>query len=242
MLKIGFKEAIERIYEYITKNTPKKPQNLLFSATIPPWLKEISRTYQDPDCKFVNLIREEDLSTPISLSHMCLLMNRNEEINKSRIVFNLLEKFANKSGNAIIFCEKKADVGRMSNALGELGLRNEPLHGDVPQSRRENAYRNFKCGSLKYLIATNVAARGLDFPEIDLVIQIEPPANVESYIHRSGRTARKGKEGICITLFTDKSERLIKNIEKDAKIYMKRLNAEDFTKKNGEKSITRTDC
>jgi ATP-dependent RNA helicase DDX21 len=66
----------------------------------------------------------------------------------------------------------------MSNALAELGLRNEPLHGDVPQNRRENAYRNFKSGSLKYLIATNVAARGLDFPEIDMVIQIEPPTNV----------------------------------------------------------------
>jgi superfamily II DNA/RNA helicase len=88
------------------------------------------------------------------------------------------------------------------------------LHGDVPQFKRENAYRKFKEGRLKILVATNVAARGLDFPDIDLVIQTEPPNNTEPYIHRSGRTARKGKEGSCVTLFTQNTERHIRNIER----------------------------
>lgn len=81
----------------------------------------------------------------------------------------------------------------LSNRLNDEGKINQALHGDVPQSKRENAYRKYKQGQLKILVATNVAARGLDFPDIDLVIQVEPPNNTEPYIHRSGRTARKGK-------------------------------------------------
>lgn len=232
MLKIGFKEAIERIYEYITKNAPKKPQNLLFSATIPPWVKDISQTYQDRDCKFINLIKEEELTTPLTLTHYALRLPKNEEIYRPRVIGNLLKKYATKAGNAIIFCERKSDVDRLANALGEMGLKGEALHGDVPQSSRERAYRNFKSGSLKFIIATNVAARGLDFPEIDMVVQAEPPREVESYIHRSGRTARRGQEGICVTIYNDSNERMIKSIEREANIKMKKLTSDDFMKKS----------
>lgn len=74
-----------------------------------------------------------------------------------------------------------------------LKIRNEPLHGDVHQRRRESAYRDFKAGLLRCIVATNVAARGLDFPSVDLVIQMCPPLNTEEYIHRAGRTGRAGK-------------------------------------------------
>lgn len=113
-----------------------------------------------------------------------------------------------------------------------MGLKGEALHGDVPQSSRERAYRNFKSGSLKFIIATNVAARGLDFPEIDMVVQAEPPREVESYIHRSGRTARRGQEGICVTIYNDSNERMIKSIEREANIKMKKLTSDDFMKKS----------
>jgi len=96
-------------------------------------------------------------------------------------------------------------------------------------------------GNLKVLVATNVAARGLDFPDIDLVVQADPPANSEPYIHRSGRTARMGKQGTCVTLFTQDKERFIRNIEREIKTELKRLRVEDFlaTSKTQSNGITK---
>jgi ATP-dependent RNA helicase DDX21 len=129
-----------------------------------------------------------------------------------------------KSGNSLIFCERKNDVTRLASSLNDLyKVRSECLHSDIPQIKREKAYRSYKSGELKCIIATNVAARGLDFPEIDIVIQAEPPAGVEPYIHRAGRTARRGKDGICVTIYSDKTERLVRNIEREAKIKMTEL-------------------
>ena len=82
----------------------------------------------------------------------------------------------------------------------------------MAQGRRERAYNNFKRGSVRCLVATNVAARGLDFPSVDLVIQMTPPINSEEYIHRAGRTGRAGKSGVCLTLFERNRSRLIYKI------------------------------
>ena len=132
------------------------------------------------------------------------LSDDDDRYKKTKIITNLIKHFAKNSGNTIIFCERKIDATTLSQRLSEDGIQSEALHGDVPQNKREEAYRRFKIGKLKVLVATNVAARGLDFPDIDLVIQTEPPNNTEPYIHRSGRTARKGKKGVCVTLFTYK--------------------------------------
>lgn len=176
MLKQGFKEDIEKIYKYITDIAPKKTQNLLFSATIPEWLHELSRKYQDRDTKFVNLIKEDSLITPDKLVHMCIKIRKSDLAYRPKIVSNILKKFAIKSGNSIIFCEKKSDVTTLCSSLKDFyQIESQALHSDIPQTRRERVYRDFKSGNLKCIIATNVAARGLDFPEIDVVIQTEPP-------------------------------------------------------------------
>jgi ATP-dependent RNA helicase DDX21 len=86
------------------------------------------------------------------------------------------------------------------------------LHGDIPQKQREVAFKSFKEGKLKCLVATNVAARGLDIPEVDLIVQLEPPKDVETYIHRAGRTGRAGRSGICVTFFTRTQLPLIERI------------------------------
>lgn len=75
------------------------------------------------------------------------------------------------------------------------------LHGDIPQPNREETFKNFKAGIVKCLIATNVAARGLDIPSVDLIIQLQPPRKVDDYVHRAGRTGRAGKNGVCITFY-----------------------------------------
>jgi superfamily II DNA/RNA helicase len=101
------------------------------------------------------------------------------------------------------------------------------LHGDIPQSTRESVFKSFKKGDLKCIVATNVAARGLDFPEIPIVIQLEPPKFTESYIHRSGRTGRAGKEGMCVTLYDQEQRRLFFKIEKEANIKVQELEIDE---------------
>jgi len=86
------------------------------------------------------------------------------------------------------------------------------LHSDIAQSQREVTFKKFKEGKLKCLISTNVAARGLDIPHVDLVIQLEPPKKVDDYIHRSGRTGRAGKKGVCLTIYLKSEEYLLRNI------------------------------
>ena len=97
------------------------------------------------------------------------------------------------------------------------------MHGDIAQNQREITLKRFKEGKFRCLVATDVASRGLDVPSVDLVVQIEPPKEVETYIHRSGRTARAGASGICITFYTDKTKYLIDAIEQQAGIKLQQI-------------------
>lgn len=99
------------------------------------------------------------------------------------------------------------------------------MHGDIAQAQREVTMRRFKEGKIKCLVATDVAARGLDVPNVDLVVQIEPPKDTETYIHRSGRTARAGAKGTCITFYTDKNQYLIEQIQTQAGITFQSIEA-----------------
>lgn len=97
------------------------------------------------------------------------------------------------------------------------------MHGDIAQNQREVTMKRFKEGKFRVLCATDVASRGLDIPNVDLVIQIEPPKEAETYIHRSGRTARAGASGTCITFYTNKTKSLIEDIERQAGIKLQRI-------------------
>lgn len=99
------------------------------------------------------------------------------------------------------------------------------IHGDINQKQREATIEGFKKGKYKCLIATDVASRGLDIPMVDLVIQSEPPKEIDTYIHRAGRTARAGRSGICITLFSKNTEGLLTRIEQKAKFKFKKIGA-----------------
>jgi ATP-dependent RNA helicase DDX21 len=99
----------------------------------------------------------------------------------------------------------------------------EVMHGDIAQNQREVTLKRFKEGKFKVLVATDVASRGIDIKDVDLVIQIEPPKDTETYIHRSGRTARAGKSGTCITFYTKKTYEFVQRIEDQAGIKLKRI-------------------
>lgn len=103
------------------------------------------------------------------------------------------------------------------------------IHGDINQRQREATIEGFKKGKFKCLIATDVASRGLDIPMVDLVIQSEPPKEVDSYIHRAGRTARAGRTGTCVTMYNKYTEGLLTRIEQRAKIKFKRVGAPQRT-------------
>ena len=113
-----------------------------------------------------------------------------------------MKKMTSAKGKTIIFCETKLKVNSLCEELQRKDI--DMLHGDVPQDKREQIYNNFKTGKINIIVATNVAARGLDFPEIELIIQTEPPKEIESYIHRAGRTGRAGKKGKAVMLYTSK--------------------------------------
>jgi len=125
-------------------------------------------------------------------------------------------------GKIIVFCQTKNDA----NALilsDKIKNDIEVMHGDIAQNQREVTMKRFKDGKFKVLVATDVASRGLDIPNVDLVIQLEPPKEVETYIHRSGRTARAGMQGTCITFYTTKTKPIIEDIERIAGIKLQRI-------------------
>ena len=135
----------------------------------------------------------------------------NEE-SKVEMVKELLAKYSEESSRCIIFCETKMDADELFKR-GKVHPNAGLLHGDIPQATRTNTYKSFKNGNIRCIIATNVAARGLDIPCVDLIIQCDPPKDTDSFIHRAGRTGRAGKKGTCITMFNKKNEYFLKRIE-----------------------------
>ena len=113
-----------------------------------------------------------------------------------------------KGGRVIVFTQTKADANSLLLS-DKIKADIEVMHGDIAQNQREVTLKRFKEGKFKILVATDVASRGIDIPNVDLVVQIEPPKETETYIHRSGRTARAGASGTCITFYTPKTKMLI---------------------------------
>jgi ATP-dependent RNA helicase DDX21 len=135
-------------------------------------------------------------------------------------------------GKTIVFTQTKQDANSLVLS-DKIKQDIEVMHGDINQSQREVTMKRFKENKFQVLVATDVASRGLDIPDVELVIQIEPPKDTETYIHRSGRTARAGKAGTCITFYTKKTYELILKIEDLAGIKLKRIGvpqAEDVIK------------
>lgn len=167
----------------------------MFSATIPPWVIKIAKQYFTSNMKHINLIKHLDVRTSRTVDHFGMYVKKDE---RHEIVNNLIQKY-NPDNRTIIFTQTKMEANEFIKFFEnkEIVL----LHGDIPQTAREHNINQFKKGTKKILIATDVAARGLDIPDVELIIQLSPPENPEPYIHRSGRTGRAGKEGLNITFF-----------------------------------------
>lgn len=228
MLNIGFQEDIERILKTLRSELEgngksiDRIQFLLFSATIPKWVDQIASRFMKPDLVFVDMIRHSETKTSTTVEHLSLFFPSKDH--KIEAIGDLVLVYGGAHSRTIIFTDTKEEANEVL-LKGQLKIECQVLHGDIPQKQREVTFTSFRNGSLKCLVATNVAARGLDIPEVDLIVQLSPPKEIETYIHRSGRTGRAGKEGICITFFTKRQQELIDKIERGAKIKFKKIGA-----------------
>ena len=202
MLNMGFIEDIETII----KNTPEKKQVLLFSATMPDAIKRIAKRYMREQVHF---------STPSSQMTKGLTEQIYFEVRQDD-KFEALCRIIDTEPDfySIIFCRTKIDVDTISSKLIERGYSAEGLHGDISQAIRERILKKFRQKTITILVATDVAARGIDVSDLTHVINHSLPQDPESYIHRIGRTGRAGKKGTAITFMTPSEYRQLVYIQR----------------------------
>uniref|UniRef100_A0A671KSB1 RNA helicase n=1 Tax=Sinocyclocheilus anshuiensis TaxID=1608454 RepID=A0A671KSB1_9TELE len=220
MLDMGFAEQVEEILSLsYKKDAEEKPQTLLFSATCPSWVYDVAKKYMRAQCIHVDLIGKKTQKAATTVEHLAIACHWSQ---RASVIGDVVQVYSGSHGRTIVFCETKRDATELSmNASIKQSA--QSLHGDIPQKQREITLKGFRSGTFEVLVATNVAARGLDIPEVDLVIQCSPPNDVESYIHRSGRTGRAGRTGICICFYQRKEESQLKFVEQKAGITFKRV-------------------
>ncbi|XP_017419020.1 DEAD-box ATP-dependent RNA helicase 3, chloroplastic isoform X2 [Vigna angularis] len=205
MLAVGFEEDVEVILE----NLPSQRQSMLFSATMPAWVKKLARKYLNNPLT-IDLVgdEEEKLAEGIKLYAISATAT-----SKRTILSDLVTVYA-KGGKTIVFTQTKKDADEVSLALTN-SITSEALHGDISQHQRERTLNGFRQGKFTVLVATDVAARGLDIPNVDLIIHYELPNDPETFVHRSGRTGRAGKQGTAILLYTSSQRRTVRSLERD---------------------------
>jgi ATP-dependent RNA helicase DeaD len=200
MLDMGFIEDIEAIMSYISKDR----QTMLFSATMPAEVKRLAYDYMDDPVEVI--VSEDELVLPLTKQ---IYFNVGRK-NKMWALCRVIDK---EKPKAIIFCQTKRMVDILVDKLKSYGYPAEAIHGDMTQAKRESVLSDFKKDRIKLLIATDVAARGLDIEDVNYVINYDIPDNPEGYVHRIGRTGRAGKEGTAITFVTYEEEHLLRAIE-----------------------------
>ncbi|KAG0471273.1 hypothetical protein HPP92_015819 [Vanilla planifolia] len=205
MLAVGFQEDVECILSYL----PARKQCMLFSATMPHWIDNISRKFlRDP--LLIDLVGDSDqkLADGISLYSVPSMST-----NKQSILPTLISMYA-QGGKSIIFTKTKKDAEVLSRSMEKI-IGSKALHGDMQQFQRDKTIASFRDGRFSALVATDVAARGLDIPNVDLVVHFEIPNSPEIFLHRSGRTGRAGNKGTTVLMFTESQRHMVRSIEHD---------------------------
>lgn len=202
MLDMGFREDMELILGEI----PGEHQTALFSATMPQPILDITDKFQK-DAEFIRVASKE-LTIPLVSQHYYRIRN----IDKDAACVRILEYYQPRL--CLIFCNTKKKVDELAECLKQHGYQAEGLHGDMSQSQRDVAMGRFRNGSTNILIATDVAARGIDVENVEAVINYDVPQDIEYYVHRIGRTGRAGKTGSSYTLVNGKEVSRIHQIER----------------------------
>lgn len=202
MLDMGFREDIETILAEI----PEERQTMLFSATMPKPILEITKKYQK-DAKNVKVVNKE-----LTVENIEQYYFEVKRAYKDEILSRLIDVYNPEL--SIIFCNTKKKVEEVANDLQNRGYFAEGLHGDLKQAQRDRVMGNFRSGKTEILVATDVAARGLDVKGVDLVINYDLPQDDEYYVHRIGRTGRAGKSGLALSFVSGKEVYKLKEIQR----------------------------
>jgi superfamily II DNA/RNA helicase len=176
--------------EWILRHVKQPHQTMLFSATLDGQVGNLRARYMtDPD----EVSIDAPTDTVGTMHHLFLAVHH---MDKNKVVHAI----ASANGKTVVFCDTKRECDKVANALQDLGSKAAAIHGDLPQSSRERALKQFTDGKLDVLVATDVAARGIDIDDIAVVVHYVPPIDPKNYLHRSGRTARAGRDGWAVTL------------------------------------------
>ncbi|MEP3675721.1 DEAD/DEAH box helicase [Sulfitobacter sp.] len=211
MLDMGFIPDIERIFGL----TPFTRQTLFFSATMASEIERITNTFlSNPER--IEMARQATTSENIEQGVVMFKASRKdrEATEKRRLLRTLIEAEGDKCSNAIIFCNRKMDVDAVAKSLKKYGYDAAPIHGDLDQSQRTKTLDGFRGGELRFLVASDVAARGLDVPTVSHVFNFDVPSHAEDYVHRIGRTGRAGRDGKAIMICSPRDEKNFEDVER----------------------------
>ncbi|MFZ6051030.1 DEAD/DEAH box helicase [Halocola ammonii] len=214
MLSMGFKDELNEILSFL----PAVKSKWLFSATIPQGIQQIIKRHLSPDAKRIEVSQKDVVNKNITHQYeVCV-----DEDDK----LQALQQFLNSEGEnrGVIFCKTKSATKRLAEELIDNNIATDAIHGDLLQKERDKVMRAFKNETLRVLVATDVAARGIDISDLSFVAHFQLPENDEYYTHRSGRTARAGKEGISRCFVTDQEVQTLRNYERSLGIKFRQVN------------------
>ncbi|HVK40453.1 MAG TPA: DEAD/DEAH box helicase [Candidatus Kapabacteria bacterium] len=203
MLDMGFAEDIDTILGSL----PKERQTVLFSATMPPRIAALTKRHMRDPMK-IEIPREASTGKMPRVRQVAYIVSRSHKVAALGRILDLEAPTA-----ALIFCRTRTEVDELTRAMGARGYHAEALHGGMSQELRDKVMRRVRAGSAELLIATDVAARGLDIEQLTHVINFDVPSAPESYVHRIGRVGRAGKKGVAIMLVEPRESRTVRNIE-----------------------------
>jgi ATP-dependent RNA helicase RhlE len=187
MLDMGFQPQVDRI----VRRLPRNRQTMFFSATLDGRVGELARAYTNSPSRFEH---EPSAAEPGEIDHRFVPVTANSKVD------TLIEHLASAEGLTLVFARTKRGADRLVQKLRQRNIRAAAMHGDMSQRARERALAQFESGKVKTLVATDVAARGLDLDGVSQVINFDPPDEAKGYVHRTGRTGRAGRDGTAITL------------------------------------------
>ncbi|MGB3177202.1 MAG: DEAD/DEAH box helicase [Albidovulum sp.] len=222
MLDMGFIPDIERIFSL----TPFTRQTFFYSATMAPEIERITNAFLHNPAR-IEVARQATASETIEQRLIELVPTRKDQAAKQKreLLRAIITAEGDACTNAILFCNRKTEVDILAKSLKKYGLDAAPIHGDLDQSQRMRTLDGFRDGSLRFLVASDVAARGLDIPAVSHVFNFDVPSHAEDYVHRIGRTGRAGRKGVAITLSTPSDQKYLDAIEALLKTSLPRATA-----------------
>ena len=210
MLEMGFEEEVKAVIEYL----PKSRQTVLFSATFPSEIETLSRRYQKNPVRITIAATEK---TKVNIEQYLYESPTEERV---KTLMRVLQQHPAKS--VVVFCNQKATIHDVAEMLSQSQASFAELHGDMDQRSRDQVMSLFKNGSVRILIATDVASRGLDIENLEMVVNLDLPTQAETYVHRIGRTGRAGKSGVAVTIMPPNQELKVLELETLSGVKMQR--------------------